>query len=239
MEKDQKVLIGLIVFILLVTIGIGTYLIINRNNNVSDAVKFKREYESLNKKKEEETQEKYLNITVDSDNVFVYKSDEEILDVLNKETGIVYFGYATCPYCRSMVNLLNDLAKESNLDTIYYVDIENISDNYEVMEKTVSKITNGTDSYYKILDKLSDYLTDYYIEDSDGLEYNTGVKRLYAPTVVAVKDGEIVGFHEGTTADASYNRELTPEEQTELKIIYKYMINKLNSDVCTEDSCKN
>ena len=105
------------------------------------------------------------------------------------------------------------------------------------MEKTVSKINNGTDSYYKILDKLTDYLSDYYIEDSDKVEYNTGVKRLYAPTVVAVKNGEIVGFYEGTTDDALYNKELSEEEKSNLKETYKSIIEELNQESCDKENC--
>ncbi len=237
MEKDQKILIGLIAFILLVAIGIGTYLIFTKRHNVSDGVKFKEEYESLNDKTDEEIKETYLDVSIEPDNIFIYKTDEEILDVLNSGSGLVYFGYSTCSYCRSMVSLLNDVAKEEKLDGIYYVDIFNIRDSYEVMEKTVSKINNGTDSYYKILDKLTDYLSDYYIEDSDKVEYNTGVKRLYAPTVVAVKNGEIVGFYEGTTDDALYNKELSEEEKSDLKETYKSIIEELNHESCDKENC--
>ena len=154
-------------------------------------------------------------------------SKEEILDILNKETGLIFFGYPTCNYCRSMVELLNRVARENRLDKIYYVNIENIRDSYEIIRDTVFKITDGTDSYYKILDKLSDYLTDYYLKDSES-EYNTGVKRLYAPTVVAVKDGKIIGFHEGTLNEAGDY--LTSDEEAELEEIYKSFIAELNPD---------
>ena len=238
MEKDQKVLIGLIIFVLLVALGIGSYLFITKKDSRPDAIKFKSEYESLNEKTDD-NKEKYLKVDISEDNLYVYKNDSEILDVLKNKTGIILFGYSKCSYCRSMVSILNDVAKEHKLDTIYYLDILNIRDSYEIMEQTVVKLTSGTNSYYEMLNILSEYLSDYYIKDSNDVEYNTGVKRIYAPTVVAVKDGKIVGFHEGTLDDVLNNKELDKKQEKELKKIYEKMIKEITGEDCKDKKCKN
>ena len=237
MEKDQKILISLITITFIVAVVIGVYFLIIKKDTSPDAVKFKKKYESYNDKTIENNKDKYLKVDLDNENVYVYKTDEEIIDIINNETGVVYFGFAECPYCRSMVKILNDVAKDNKIDKIYYVDIENIRDSYEIINKTIAKITNGTSSYYKLLDILGDYLSDYIILDDDGQEYNTGVKRLYAPTVVAVKNGQIIGFHEGTLEDATYNKKLTEEETKELKTIYNDLLKQLSNEKCNKKSC--
>ena len=237
MEKDQKVLIGLITFILLVVIGIGVFLFITKKSDSSDAIKFKNEYESLNEKTNDASKEKNLSVDIEENNLYIYKTDEEVLDILKNKSGLIFFGFAKCPYCRSMVSILNDVAKEQGLNEIYYLDILNIRDSYEVLDHTVVKTNNGTNAYYEILGRLSEYLTDYYIKDSDDIEYSTGVKRLYAPTVVAVDNGRIVGFHEGTLDEVEYNKELDEEQQKELKEILESIISQLTSDVCESSNC--
>ena len=238
MEKDQKILIGLISLTIIVAVIIGIYFLIIKKDESTDAIKFKNEYESYNNKIYENNHEKYLEVSIDDKNLFVYKTDKEIVDILKKQTGIIYFGFANCPYCRSMVSILNDIAKEKNIDKIYYVDIENIRDTYEVVSKIAVKITNGTENYYKILNLLDEYLGMYTITDTDAVEYNTGVKRLYAPTVVTVDNGEIVGFHEGTIEEASYNVQLSDDEKKDLVAIYSDMItNLLEKNICTKKNC--
>ncbi len=236
MEKDQKILIGLIAVVFLIAVGISVYFLAFKKDNSSDAIKFKTEYESFNDKKYDD-KEKYLNVNIEEDNLYVYKSDVEILDVLENQTGVVLFGFSKCPYCRSIVNILNEVAKDNKIEKIYYVDILNIRDSYEIMDNTAVRISNGSSSYYKLLEKLDEYLTGYYITDENDVKYNTGVKRIYAPTVVVVKNGEVIGFYEGTIDTAEYNKDLTKDEEKELKKIYTEMIKKLNDNNCSNRSC--
>ncbi|MBR5207412.1 MAG: conjugal transfer protein TraF, partial [Erysipelotrichaceae bacterium] len=42
-------------------------------------------------------------------------------------TGILYFGYNTCPYCLKVVPILNDLAKKYG-QMVYYIDVFNEQD---------------------------------------------------------------------------------------------------------------
>ncbi|MBQ4583882.1 MAG: hypothetical protein IJA94_03230 [Bacilli bacterium] len=238
MEKDQKVLIGIIAFIFAVVVGIGIYLFVNNDTKkLDDAAKFKEEYESLNGKTYEGSDTKYLDVEISKDNLFQYASLEEVVNILKNDTALIYFGFAPCPYCRSMVNILNDIATANNLEKVYYVDILNSRDTYEIIDDQAVKITNGSRYYYELLDIMKDYLSDYAITDSDGNSYPTGVKRLYAPTVVAVKDGQIVGFHEGTIDTAITNEKLNEEETSELKDIYQKMIDSMEINICSSNAC--
>ena len=96
----------------------------------------------------------------------------------------------------------------------------------------------GTDSYYQILDLLAEYLDDYYLTDSEGNDYATHEKRLYAPTLVAIKEGKVTSFHVGTvdSQESGYDK-LTNEQITELKGIITKLIASKNSAICSQDKC--
>ena len=71
---------------------------------------------------------------VGEDNVFIYKNIEDIKDILEHGTGVVFFGFSSCPWCQQYAVYLNETAKSVGLDKIYYYDIkedrENNTDNY-------------------------------------------------------------------------------------------------------------
>ena len=68
--------------------------------------------------------------------------------------------------------------------------------------------------------------------------YDTGVKRLYAPTVVGVKEGKVVGIHVATVESQTNPYEvLSDKQKDELKSVYKKMIedvNKKENSKCIE-----
>lgn len=106
---------------------------------------------------------------LDSDNVFVYKSLDEIINVLKGGTGIVFLGFPECPWCQQYVVYLNELAKENNVKEIYYYNIKNDR-------------KDNTDKYKKVVALLDEYLP---YDDA-------GNKRVYVPNVTFVKNGVIL-----------------------------------------------
>lgn len=107
--------------------------------------------------------------TVDKDNPFIYKTASEAADIIEHGTGVVYLGFASCPWCQTYAGYLNDVAKDVGLDTIYYVDIKSDRD-------------NNTDAYQKLVSLLSSNLQ----YDDEGHRY------IYVPDVVFVIDGRVV-----------------------------------------------
>ena len=80
--KDNKL------FMIIVTILAAIVLVLNiqkviSNNSQTDGIKFKEEYEKLNGKKNDQGK-KYREITIDSKNKMVYKTTEEVLDLIEK-----------------------------------------------------------------------------------------------------------------------------------------------------------
>ncbi len=197
--------------------------------NKMDALKFKAEYESLNNKKNDSNKE-YVPVSINSKNPYVYATYDEVMDILNGKTGVIYFGFPECPWCRNMVSVLSDAAKEMGIDKIYYFNALDIRDKKSLDEngKIITE-KEGTDEYYNLVDKLKDYLTPY-----EGLN-DESIKRLYFPTVVFVKDGNIIGTHIGTLdSQEDPYVVLNDSEKEELKSIYMDYINKVYEIVCDE-----
>ena len=239
MEKSNKIYMIVIFVCAALVIGLCGYAIItHKDEKISDAIKFKNEYESLNGVVNEATDNKYIEVSIDEENPMVYKTGKEILDVFKNEDAVIYFGFAACPWCRNAVPVLLDAAKELDVDKIYYVDILNIRDTYKFSGSIEPEQTKkGTDAYYEILKFLDKKLEKFYVKDEAGNMYDTGVKRLYAPTVVGVKGGKIVGFHESTIESQTDPYELLDEKgKSELKNEYKKIIESVNekNNVCKD-----
>lgn len=204
-KKDKKnkklyTVIGIVVLVL--ACSIGFYKVFTSiENKETDAEKFASEY------------------SIDNDNVFVYKTLEEINKILKNGTGIVYLGFPECPWCKGYVPYLNEVAKKAKLDKIYYFNILNDR-------------KNNTDDYKKTVELLKDYLK--YDEE--------GNKRIYVPAVIAVNKGKIVGFDDETSYDTKgYEK---PEDYWKnedldgLKNRLSKMINDVSFDYCTTDCNK-
>ena len=189
------------VIIVLGFLGLISFYYLNLTK-VTDASKFKEEYSN-----------------VSEDNVFVYRTDKEIVDILKHGTGIVYLGFPECPWCQAYVSYLDEVAKETKIEKIYYLNILEIR-------------KNNTREYQEIVSLLDNYLS--YDEE--------GKKRIYVPAVVAVKEGEIIGFDDETSHDTKGYE--TPEEYWKnedldgLKAKLEKMFSETVKNVCTTDCNK-
>lgn len=239
MEKDKKILLGIIGLIVVVAAVIVVLLV--KDNKVvysEDEVKFKEEYEALNNQGNQYNDKKYLELNIIEDNNVVYATEEKIVKILEEGDGVIYFGFPGCPWCRAMISPLLEIANENDIKNIYYLNILEMRDAYKVEDKKVLRTKEGTDAYYKILKELEEFLNDYSITDAKGKEYKTGVKRLYAPTVVMVKDGEVKAFHEDVlpSLEDPYAG-LTTEQDKELRSVFAEMISKYQGNTCTKEGC--
>ncbi len=202
-DKKNKTLytvIGIVVLVLACSIGFYKEFT-SIENKETDAEKFASEY------------------SIDNDNVFVYRTLEEINKILKNGTGIVYLGFPECPWCKAYVPYLSEVAKKAKLDKIYYFNI-------------LKDRKNNTDNYKKTVELLKDYLK--YDDE--------GNKRIYVPAVIAVNKGKIVGFDDETSYDTKgYEK---PEDYWKnedldgLKNRLSKMINDVSFDYCTTDCNK-
>ncbi len=225
----MKKKIVMISIIGLLAIGVIISYLFFKNNN-EDALKFKKEYESLNNTIRESDGATYNNIKINKNNPIKYIDIKEALTLLKEETGVIYVGANWCPWCRNAVPVLFDVAKSNKVKTIYYLNIDDAKDTFEIKDEELIKTKDGSKEYYELLEVLKDELDDYILTNNDKT-YNTGEKRIYMPFVVFFKDGEIIGSHTGTVSlnkgQTKYD-DMTKEQYNKLFNIYDKFIKKLH-----------
>lgn len=194
---------------------------------LTDAMKFKNEYESINGTVSEKGGNVIRSINIPSDNPITYATARDIIDsIKGKETFVVYFGFSNCPWCRSVVPTLIDVAKENNLKEIYYVDVKEIRDTLALDDNgNVVTTKKGTDDYYELLTYFENVLADYNLTNSSGEIVSTGEKRIFAPNIISVVNGEAKELESGVSdKQTDPYMELTEEIINEMKYKLKCAI---------------
>ena len=144
----------------------------------------------------------------------------------NKETFYVYFGDELCPWCRSVIEKFIEVAKKNNIKKVYYVKIwdsegnEVLRDKYSLEDGSLKLVSEGTESYKKLLTYFDSVLTDYNLTNDKGEEVSCNEKRIYAPNFIYVEKGNTIKLTEGISSLQKDSREeLTKEildEETSL-----------------------
>jgi len=130
------------------------------------------------KKNEKTESEKFSSLynLVEEDNLFHFSDATEVLNILNGRSGIILMGFPLNKWTNYYADILDEVSKELGVDKIYYYDF--LKDRDE---------SNGT--YETIVNKLSVYVT---VDDE-------GTKDLHAPTLIVVKNGEVIGYFDDTS----------------------------------------
>ena len=86
--KNKKRILLIIIAIVIVLCVLFCLLKVYKTEKevIKDNVKFSQEYGS-----------------VSEDNVFCYKTIDEIINILEHGTGVVYLGFPECPWCKEYV----------------------------------------------------------------------------------------------------------------------------------------
>ncbi len=167
-----------VLVVVLVIIGVifAAYQVSNNNQQAAkqqalmEAAKFKAEYPS-----------------VSSGNLFTYASKQQILDIFDHGTGVIFLGFPKCPWCQQLAPIVDAAAKEAKIDKIYYLDIRQAREDNDEL-------------YRKLLNILKPRLR----KDKDGNP------RIYLPDVSVVRKGKIVGhFVQEVMVDG---KKSTPDE---------------------------
>lgn len=218
--------------ILLLIVVLCVFSLVGCSKKDDYASKFKEEYESYNGKQTSSGKD-YLKVEIPEENVIVYSSISEVLDIIKNKSGVIYFGFPTCPWCRNMVVPLLEAADSTSLDKIYYLNMYEERDTIKYVDGEFITEKEASEGYYDLVNALSSILDDYIVKDSDGIEHNTSKKRIYVPLVVFIKDGEIVDYH-ANTVDSQVDPyvKLNDEEHESLYNIYLNGIHKVLDDVC-------
>ncbi|MCF0260226.1 MAG: hypothetical protein HUJ54_10245 [Erysipelotrichaceae bacterium] len=93
------------------------------------------------------------------------------------KSGLLYFGFPDCPWCKEAVPILQQEAEAAGVD-VYYIRTRDDERNRLYSDEQKEQIIP--------------YLKEYMDNDEDG------VLTLYVPVIVAVKDGKVTAGHVGT-----------------------------------------
>lgn len=222
----------LILLLLIFIVSIGIYFLNNKNNNnttqeqtISDSSKFKQDYEAQNTTKDDENNLKYISMSLPDKMPFKYATTEDVFNLFEKGTGVVYFGMPECNWCRTMLPILIDVANENNIDTILYFNPKQIR-------------ADNTPEYQKLIEILKNYLsTDTSTQKETDSNFDKNKKRLYMPDVYVVKNGMVIGNHADTVNSQEDPKvTLTDSQQIELKKIFTDLLSQISSKTCDENT---
>ena len=117
---------------------------------------------------------------VGEDNLFVYKSIDNIIDILSNGTGVVFMCTPTSEWCQYYAFYLENALKTKDIKEINYLDVTE----YRAL---------NTVKYQKIVELLDSYL---YVDDLNN-------KKIYMPDLTFVKNGNIIAHNNETSLVSS------------------------------------
>ena len=184
------------------------------------AVEFKNDYEK-NNGKENSSGKVHRAVRISDKNVFEEVTPEEVVKKIeNKETFYVYFGSTLCPWCRSVIEMADQVSRDNEIEKIYYVDIwddegvEIFRDKYTLGEDNNDLVVEfeGTEAYKTLINVFADLLDNYTLTDSNGNKVEVGEKRIYAPNYVYIENGVPKRLVTGISDKQSGSRDELTEE---------------------------
>lgn len=199
-------------------------------------LRFVKEYEALNESKTQ-SGKTYSSLKLKNAERIKYANYDEIDKALEKDA-IIYFGFPECPWCRTLVPVLLESAKEAGIKEILYMNILNERNSYELDENGKAALkSNGTKGYNALVEKLANHLDDYTLTSEDGQKIETGTKRIFAPTLIFVSKGKVIYVHKGTVdSQEDPYLELTKEQKEELMKVLIDNMNKVLDITCEEET---
>lgn len=92
----------------------------DKNDDSKDSYRFKEEYSAIGI-------EEYNNIK--------YSDIDEVLDIIDNSSGVIYFGSGDNDLCLISVPILFNASDNTNLERIYYVSTNNIDKEFSIKDK--------------------------------------------------------------------------------------------------------
>ena len=154
-KSQKQMIISLIFFILFIMGFVYISTIDFSKKGINDKEKFANEHKAI----------------IDKENVYTYINNQEALTYIKQDNVIILFGVKNNDYVGYYANILNEVAKNNNVEEIYY---------YDITDDREKK--NGT--YQSIAEYLSDYVT--HLDD--------GTVNIYGPTLYVKKNGIVIHF---------------------------------------------
>ena len=173
-----------------------------------DGLRFQQEYEAENGQLDNSGLYVLPELQLSADEPFEYEDFEDVEELLTEGTGVLYLGFPRCPWCRSLVPVMIDAWKQSGArEEIAYFNALDLRDKRSLAEDgSIVVEQEAAPEYDRLVELLYDWLGEY-----EGLNDPT-IKRIYFPTVVFVREGQIEYVHIGTVEAQDRGESLTEEE---------------------------
>lgn len=184
-KKGAVVVIGISTLIILIIALTALWLDSDAPINVNVET-FKEYFEKYNHKKNKDGEE-YPEVKIDKNNIVQYAEYEKLFSILEKGTGVLYFGSPESFSDRKVLSYLLEISDEVGLDVIYYKDISKDKE-------------ENTKDYQKLLGHFNFFSVDCIETDCIGIEN-------FVPTVVFVKEGKITFIYDDNSF-IEYNESL-------------------------------
>lgn len=134
-------------------------------------------------KQQSQLQQQYT--TLPANHRFREAPVDEVLQLFEKGSGLVFLGFPECPWCQQLAPIVNEAAEAENSEVVY-------------LNIRQARADNDA-TYQKLVEKLAPHLR----------KDDQGKPRIFVPDVTAVRDGTVAGhFLQETTADGE---KATPE----------------------------
>lgn len=162
-----------------------------KKGNFKDQVKgenllFKEKYEALNGTKYSYNGKdySYSEIEIDENNNMVELAYNEVLDLIDKGTGILLFARPECPWCRKLMPILIKYTNEVDANVYYY--------------NAVIDRNAGNLNYRNLVDIMYDYLpVDTYTQKETDANFDKNKHGIIQPMLFFIKNGKIVDYIHG------------------------------------------
>lgn len=180
-----------VLFLLLSLVTSGCMISVKKEKDLTDAEKFSTEY------------------TISKSNPFIYLSSDELIDILQNGTGIIFFGNSDSEMSISSCQLLEKVLEEKKIEKVYYFNPVKIKE-------------EQSDDYKRIISIFEEYLE---ADDDDDLY-------LMLPSICLVSDGKVVSYSSDLVIKDDIDDATLIEKQKEkieniyLELIDKYIENE-------------
>ncbi|MBP7213796.1 MAG: hypothetical protein KBA03_06150 [Anaerolineaceae bacterium] len=174
----------------------------------------------------------YMEVHIPEDSLFVPINEEDALQLLESGTGVLIFEFPECPWCRNMMPVVDEAAKEMALSKLYTFNIREERDQITLGDDGLVVVNEGTEFYRKVLELLGENASIY-----DGLN-DASIRRIYAPTVFVIENGIVTSSHV-STVDSQTDPlvPLSEAQHQELLDIYKGMFEIISPVCLPDDAC--
>ena len=155
---------------------------------------FCEEYAALNGAPTPDGLHRYAAVELGAEVPFTYAGIEEVAALLEGGTGVLYLGFPECPWCRCLLPALYDACLRAGQTAgVTCFNAQPLRDELSLAaDGSVQVEKEAAPAYETLLGLLYDHLTPY-----EGLG-DESIRRIYFPTTVFVRDGEITSVHIGT-----------------------------------------